>query len=244
MNSPLSIKGRGRPESPVLDLNALESRDDLQPLERSSLAQQATELIRRAIVEGILRPGEDIGVRDLARRVNVSPTPIREALIHLAAIGLVEFRPGRVQIAAATAPALRDAFELREALEGMAARLAAMRRTDAEADLIRELASRGLASDHDQDEFRRLDNLFHRAIGKAARSAQVERYMTNALDLALTLRNVRSIGRNFRATSSRMHVVIADAIVRQAPDEAEAASRQHVREVCEASTRNHKDSDG
>jgi DNA-binding GntR family transcriptional regulator len=217
--------------------------DDLPALERSSLSQMAADLIRRAIVKGTLAPGETIGVRDLARRINVSNTPIREALIQLSAIGLVEFHPGKVRIPKATALAIQDAFELREPLEGMAARLAAMRRTEAEADEIIKLAESGNAAAKaaDQEEFRRFDFLFHRAIAKAARSAQVERYMTNALDLAMTLRNLRSSGRHFSASSAPMHILIADAIKRKAPEEAEAASREHVRMVCAASMRNHSD---
>lgn len=214
---------------------------DLPALERLSLSQKAADLIRNAIVSGTLAPGETIGVRDLARRVRVSPTPIREALIQLSAVGLVEFHPGRVRIAAATAPAMRDAFELREALEGMAARLAATRRTQEEAEKITYYAEQGSSAAviGDRDEFRRYDFLFHLAIAKAARSGQVERYLSNALDLAFTLRNVRSSGRSFVAASSPMHQTIADAIRRQAPEEAEAASREHVRLVCAASIRNH-----
>lgn len=217
--------------------------DDLPALERLSLSQKAADLIRSAIVSGTIAPGETIGVRDLARRIRVSPTPIREALIQLSAVGLVEFHPGRVKIAAATAPAIQDAFELREALEGMAARLAAMRRTDEEAAKIAEYAEQGsnAAVIGDQESFRRYDLMFHRAIAKAARSGQVERYLSSALDLAFTLRNVRSSGRSFVAASSPLHQVIADAIRRRAPEEAEAASREHVRLVCAASIRNHSD---
>lgn len=217
--------------------------DDLPALERLSLSRKAADLIRNAIVSGIIAPGETIGVRDLARRIRVSPTPIREALIQLSAVGLVEFHPGRVKIAAASAPAIQDAFELREALEGMAARLAAVRRTDEEAAQIADYAARGshAAEIGDQDGFRQYDFLFHRTIAKAARSGQVERYLSNALDLAFTLRNVRSSGRNFVAASSPLHQTIADAIRRRAPDEAEAASREHVRLVCAASIRNHSD---
>jgi DNA-binding GntR family transcriptional regulator len=225
----------------MIGSNLVESKDDLPVLERTLLSQQAADLIRRAIVDGTLAPGETIGVRDLARRINVSPTPIREALIQLCAVGLVEFHPGRVRIASATSLAIQDAFELREALEGMAARLAALRRTDTEASEIVDLAVRSqqAAAIESSDEFRRLDFLFHRAIGKAARSAQVERYLSNALDLAITLRNLRSSGNSFKALAAPMHGVIADAIQRQAPDEAEAASRAHVRAVGKASISRH-----
>lgn len=215
--------------------------DDLPTIERSSLSQRATDLIRRAILQGTLLPGEAVGVRDLARRINVSPTPIREALIHLSAVGLVQFEPGRVRIATTTPEALRDAFELRESLEGMAARLAAIRRTDGEAEEISKLAAKSAeaAKAGDRDAFREYDFQFHRAIGRAARSAQVERYLSNALDLAFTLRNLRSTGKTFTARSAPLHKVIADAIKRRQPDEAEAASREHVREVCDASLKRH-----
>lgn len=225
----------------MISSNLAEFRDDLPVLERALLSQRAADLIRRAIVNGTLAPGETIGVRDLARRINVSPTPVREALIQLCAVGLVEFHPGRVSIASATSSALQDAFELREALEGMAARLAALRRTDAEANEIMDLAVRSqqAAANENSDEFRRLDFLFHRAIGKAAHSAQVERYLSNALDLAFTLRNLRSSGNTFKALSASSHGVIADAIERRAPDEAETASREHVRAVVRASISRH-----
>src|SRR5262245_50441622 len=131
------MSGRQLSGDRILNENETElGLGDLPALERLSLSQKAADLIRNAIVSGTIAPGETIGVRDLARRVHVSPTPIREALIQLSAVGLVEFHPGRVRIAAATAPAIQDAFELREALEGMAARLAAMRRTEAEAEKI------------------------------------------------------------------------------------------------------------
>lgn len=222
-----------------LELEQIDTVDDLQPLQRnSSLTKRATDMIRHAIVEGILQPGEVISVRELARRIHVSPTPIREALMLLSAVGLVEFGPTRVQIAAASAPAVREAFELREALEGMAARLAASRRTDVEAARIKEYAQLGYEAGQADDmaQFRKYDVLFHREIAAAAKSAQLQRYLSNALDLALTLRNLRSIKYNYPPSSAHMHLRIADAIMRQQPDEAEKASREHVRTVCERIT--------
>lgn len=207
--------------------------DGLPPLERSSLALRVRELIRRAIVDGVLPPGGQVSPREVAARLGVSPTPVREALIHLDAIGLVEFLPGRIRIASPTPDALRAAYELREALEGMAARLAALRRSPDEAVLIRDLADRSVAAAHarDQEQFRFHDAAFHRAVGRAARSEWLEQYLSNALDLALTLRNLGTAGRSFTAHAAPLHVAIADAIARRDPDEAERVSREHVRAV-------------
>lgn len=209
----------------------LEADEDLLPLERSSLARRATELIRRAIVNGTLAAGTTISLREVASRLGVSATPVREAMIHLNAIGLVEFLPGRVQIASPTPDALREAFELREALEGTAARLAAERRSDEQVDRIKELAEQSYAAAEKQEAFQEYDLLFHRAIGKAACSAQIERYLANALDMALTLRNLRVVGKPFRAKAVHMHITIATAIRRRNGDEAERLSREHVRAV-------------
>jgi DNA-binding GntR family transcriptional regulator len=205
--------------------------EDLLPLERSSLARRATDLIRRAIVNGTLAAGQSISLREVAARLGVSATPVREAMIHLNAIGLVEFLPGRVQIASPSPTALREAFELRESLEGVAARLAALRRTEEQARRIRELAVLSHEAAENLESFQKYDLLFHRSIGAAAASAQVERYLSNALDLALTLRNLRVVGRPFSARAAPMHLAIADAIGRRDEDGAERMSREHVRTV-------------
>jgi DNA-binding GntR family transcriptional regulator len=220
------------------DLRRMQARDtpaaeaeELLPIERSSLGRRATELIRRAIVNGTLAAGTTISLREVAARLGVSATPVREALIHLNAIGLVEFLPGRVQIASPTPVALREAFELREGLEGAAARLAAERRTAEQAGRIADLAARSFEEAANQEAFQRYDLLFHRSIGEAAASAQIERYLANALDLALTLRNLKVLGKPFRAKAAPMHVAIAEAIAAGDGDAAERLSREHVRTV-------------
>jgi DNA-binding GntR family transcriptional regulator len=211
--------------------------DELPTLDRSSLADRVTGLIRQAIVSGVLQAGEPIGVREVARRLGVSPTPVREALFQLRGIGLVEFLPGQVRIVAPTPDALREAFELREALEGMAARLAAQRRTEDDLQRIEHFAeaSRIAAEAGDGAGFRAADSEFHEAVAAAARSEQLRRYMKNALDLALTLRNLR----NSRAPThpnppfAFMHRLIAAAIRAGDAEAAEKLGRDHVRKVCE-----------
>lgn len=214
-------------------LNLETTADELPQIERSSLTQRVVGLIRQAIVTGVLPPGSSISLRDVANRLGVSPTPVREALFQLSATGLVEFVPGRIQIAAPTPTAVREAFELREALEGMASRLAAMRRSDADAAHIHELAARGMAAAQagDAQAFRAADLAFHQSIAAASGSKHLQRYTMNALDLALTLRNLRLLGRSFTPAFGYMHQLIAEAIERRDPDRAESLAREHVRNV-------------
>lgn len=213
----------------------LDTADDLGRLDRSSLAQRVTELIRQAIVSGVLPPAEAISLREVSERLGVSPTPVREALSNLGAIGLVQFLPGRVKIVAASPDSFEDSFRLREALEGMAARLAAQRRSDAQCARIRQLADASVEAVNNEDSgrFRTADVSFHRSIAEAAGSPQLARYTYNALDLALTLRNLRNAGRAFDGSFAVMHQQIAEAIKCRDCDAAEQLAREHVRSVGE-----------
>jgi DNA-binding GntR family transcriptional regulator len=213
--------------------NAEHDMDGVGPLERSSLSRRAGDLIRQSIVTGVLQPGETISPQEISERLAVSRTPVREALILLNAIGLVEFHPGRIQIASATPDAVREAFELREALEGKAAGLAAERRSEQEAKQIMDLAisSGEAAAEGNRVKFREHDRAFHLAIARAAHSAQLERYLSYALDLALTLRNLRVAKSPFHPKSVGYHKSIAEAILSKDAAEAESLSRAHVRAV-------------
>lgn len=210
--------------------------DQIAPLQRVSLARRAADLIRHAIVTGVLKSGEQISPQEIADRLGVSRTPVREAIIHLHAVGLVEMLPGRIQIASPTTTAIRDSFELREALEGMAARLAAQRRTPEQAQDILHHAklSKRAAKAGDRPGFQESDRNFHLAISEASGSAQVARYLSYALDLAFTLRNLRVATSPFSPKSVSHHLELAEAIKRQDADAAERISRDHVRAVLEA----------
>ena len=94
------------------------------------LRKQVIELLREAILSSTYKPGERLVERDLCERCGVSRTVIREALRHLEAEGLVEIVANRGPVVASIT--LEDAkalYEVRAALEGLAAGLAAERST-------------------------------------------------------------------------------------------------------------------
>lgn len=209
-----------------------------EPIQRVSIARKAEELIRHAIVTGVLKSGEQISPREIADRLGVSRTPIREAIIHLNAVGLVEMLPNRVHIVSPTTTAIQDSFELREALESMAARLAAQRRTTEQAATILRLAeqTREAAAVGDRLGFQQFDRSFHLAVGEASHSGYVDRYLSYALDLAFTLRNLRVANTTFSANAVTDHLEIAHAIGAQDDALAESVSRRHIRAVLNAVT--------
>lgn len=105
-------------------------------------AEQAAESLRDEILSGAIASGTRLGEAELAGRLAVSRTPIREALSRLAAEGLVELSPNRgARVATWTADQLREIFELRLLLEPHAVRQAVPKLTAAQLDELHELAT-------------------------------------------------------------------------------------------------------
>src|SRR4051812_11951844 len=98
----------------------------------ANLATEVYEQLRRAIVEGSIRPNERLIEADLAERLEVSRTPIRESMMRLAGDGLiVAHRRGWI-VREHSQDEIREVYEIRAALEGFAAGLAAQRASDEE----------------------------------------------------------------------------------------------------------------
>jgi DNA-binding GntR family transcriptional regulator len=70
------------------------SNADIRPISSRSVVAQVTEELRRAIQSGVLAPGQEFSLRDIATMLDVSFIPVREALRSLEAEGLVLIRPG------------------------------------------------------------------------------------------------------------------------------------------------------
>lgn len=105
--------------------------------EPAVLPEQAYREIRRRILDLSLLPGEKLVLRDLAEQLQMSRTPVREALVRLRAEGLVEMLPHRgMRVAVPTATATREIYEIVQGVEGQAAKLAAER---ADADKVSRL---------------------------------------------------------------------------------------------------------
>jgi DNA-binding GntR family transcriptional regulator len=112
-------------------------------METMSLADQAYRRLRDAVREGALRPGEKITERDLAARLGVSPTPVREALRQLVHEKVVErVGPRALRIADHSASARSEVVEAEVRLSALMARLAARSATDDQLAELSELLDR------------------------------------------------------------------------------------------------------
>jgi len=129
--------------------------------------------LRALIVEGGIAPGQKLNERELAERLQVSRTPLREALKLLTAEGLVEHQPNRGAIAVQlSADDVAHAFELMATLEGMSGELACVRISDEELAELQALnfEMRAHHARRDLPAYYRLNARIHQAINRAARN--------------------------------------------------------------------------
>ncbi len=198
-----------------------------------TLADRAYERIKHAILSGDVQAWTSLTEPALARRLRISRTPVREALQRLAREGLVRLVPQRgALVTVLTADDWRELFDLREVLEGLAARLAAERVPQAELDeLVREhegLSHRRHDTSTERDRIA-FGRKLHGLVMREARSSRLEQMVS------LVAQQVQMLGEFQLSAEGRVdaayheHGELVDALRRRDPDAAEALMRLHVR---------------
>ncbi len=153
------------------------------PLGRSLLRDDVYLRLRDAIVDGTFAPGESLRDGDLAEWLGVSRTPVREAMLRLAASGLIVAQPGRSTVVAEMhEDAVRHARDVVAAMHSLAARLAVPELSSAVVDEMRranDSFARAVESG-DADAAIAADDAFHgtlvRASGNPALASVLEQF--------------------------------------------------------------------
>lgn len=199
---------------------------------QTSLADQARDALRDQIISGKLKPNERIDLADLAKKWSISPTPLRDAVRHLETSGLVEIHPRRgVFVATLNRTGLRETFELRVALEGMAARLATRHLAqDLAQDALDRYRQAGNAKG--PQKMRMLDavdSLVHDLVFENCGNQRLRRIMESVRDLVAWSKQtiIRNIPEPYDATLPE-HIVICEALAARDEDAAESAMRTHL----------------
>jgi DNA-binding GntR family transcriptional regulator len=151
-----------------------------------------TEIIRRAITEGRLQPGERLKEEELARELGISRTPVREALLILQAEGLVDAAPNRgATVQSLSLTELIDLYDLRALLEGAAARLAARSITPEQVAKLRASCDRldQLPEDASLRELVDENLVFHLTVLEATGSARLAGMMRSLIEIPLVYRS-------------------------------------------------------
>lgn len=145
----------------------------LPPIPRPSLHEQVAQRLRDMLVEGRIAPGAKLNERELSEVLQVSRTPLREAIKMLAAEGLVELLPNRGAVALNLSEAdVLHTFEVMAGLEAQSGELAAQRITEAELAEIKAMHYEMLAAftRRDLPSYYRLNSAIHAAINAAAKN--------------------------------------------------------------------------
>ena len=205
---------------------------------RESQSTAIVERLRALILTGDYGPDERLIEEQLAERLGVSRTPIRQALTMLEAEGLVEIAPNRgATVCSFSTEDVWDIYDLRAVLEGYAARRAAERIEGGELGRLRELAGEmetlaGRFEDH-EEEIRTLVGLnqeFHGTIVEASRNRRLQRLINRTVEIPLMFKAFFWYTPHERVISNHYHRQILQALERGDADRAEIIMREHVYE--------------
>ncbi|MFC7496974.1 MULTISPECIES: GntR family transcriptional regulator [unclassified Nocardioides] len=200
-------------------------------------SEVAYEALRTAIIEGQLGPGERIVEQRVAAELNVSRTPVREAVRMLAADGLVVASRHRgATVRTLDRSEVRDLYGLRARLEAYAAELASSRAT---ADDVEELDAgiaefdvalhRGDLSDLDRTRLvNQANKRVHNAVVQASGHGRLGQMLANTVDVPMVFSAFRFFNRAELERSNNFHRYIRDQIAAGEPRRAASLMYEHI----------------
>jgi DNA-binding GntR family transcriptional regulator len=195
--------------------------------------------VGRGVIHGLLkgrwRGGDRLTEAEAAELFEVSRTPVREALLELASMGIVELRRncGAIFLPFGE-PELRDLYAVRSLLETEAARLAATRIDDALIDHLRTAFDQ-LRREQRPDNDWQLDRELHAAIAHAAGNPRLAAEIARYGDLVQTMREaVGSVLADIHSTSLTDHLRILRCLKQRNPEAAAKAMRRHLAQAAES----------
>jgi DNA-binding GntR family transcriptional regulator len=195
-------------------------------------SEQLREAIEEQIAVGAYAPGQRLDEAQLAARFGASRTPLREALIQLAASGLIEIRPRRGAVVRALEPQrLFEMFEVMAELESMCARLAARRITPEQLAELREAheCCASLSRDgFDLDAYYRANQRFHFTLYAASQNRFLAEEAENLHRKLEVYRRLQLRVRDRLASSFQEHQAVLAALELGDPEAAAHALRAHV----------------
>ena len=201
----------------------------LHPAKNMDLRQIVYEKIKAAIVGGIIKPGEKLSEVELAEKMAVSRTPVREAIRQLAKTSLVTLAPRKG--AYVSLPSISDAsalYELREELEKFAAALVAADPPEAELKEFLEVF-RGMDNSTDPQKYLDEDRRFHALIYQASGN----RFLMNSLQELVDVINLYrpySLGDpDYIKKLAEGHIEIIDALLAHDETRVREAMGAHIR---------------
>lgn len=194
-----------------------------------SLGEYAYERLRTLIREGALPPGSRVRETEIAEQLEISRTPVREALRRLEADGFLAFEPHRGMIVVELDhQSVMELYAMREALEGTAAGLAAQHASEAEIAVLVEMLAHEPALFDAPDRLAAHNLQFHQALFRAAHNRYLLKTANALRDSMALMRGTTMAVPGRGETAHSEHRNLANAIRARDPEAAERAARHHI----------------
>jgi len=202
---------------------------DTHKLERKKLSNQVYDILKEMIANHRFQPGTRINVEQITKELGVSRTPVWEAVSRLEQEDLVENIPNRgVFMAVLTPQKALELYAVREVLEGMAARLAAVQ-IDTKALAVMETClkqQKKVVQQQDLKEYSKLDFQFHATVYEACGNA----YLQEMLQAIKNKMRPIQLSIQVEPVLPRLyedHVKLLNALRAHDPEQAEKVFREH-----------------
>lgn len=206
----------------------------LPKIERRRAVDEVHQAIRQAILERTFPPGSRLNVEELAEQLGVSLTPVRSAIQLLAAEGLVDVQSrSGTYVATLTRRDLEETFDIRCALECLAAETAGAQFTDEQVRLAKDLLAqlaRPVNSETSRQAHEEANRQLHGLIVEASGNRRLhDTYESLQAHIAMSrLHNTDGSWQGRLDEEHREHELIVEAIERRDPQQLVSALRQHI----------------
>lgn len=210
---------------------------ELTKLKRKRATDEVYEALRQAILGRSFKAGERLQVEEIAQKLGVSLTPVRHAIQQLATEGLIDIHPrSGTYVATLSAHDIEETFEIRCALECLAAEKALARITDAKVTRLRELLkllAEPVASENDLKRHEKHNLELHRIIIDTAGNKRLAE-MYESLNAHIKIARIHGAEAGVNGFSGRLaeehaeHEAIVEAIASRDGKRLTSALRKHI----------------
>lgn len=197
--------------------------------------QSAYEDLRQQIVEEKLQPGQWLVERDLCNTYGMSRTPVREVLWKLTVDGLLEQEPNKgFAVRKLSLEQIFELFQAREAIEGMAARLACRKGDETFREYLRGLREElsKVNVEGDVHQAIQLGRKLHKAVNETARNNIMAEIHLKLQNLTILTINLTKQSPAIESLSREAHIATIDALLEQDEEKCERVMRDHLKDTC------------
>lgn len=203
--------------------------NDLRPIREIVFME-----LKKAIFDGRIKEGEHLVENTIAEKMNVSRTPVREALRQLEAEGLVVNIPRRGAIVKGiTLQDAEEIYDLREVLEGLTTRLACKNRTEEDINRLNDILNLMAEAVKEEDycKYLNLHKGYNDIILNSSSNKRLQSMMKNIYEHLASLRSVSLYNKDRRVLAIEEHRQIVNAIEKRDEVRAEKLAREHVKKA-------------